>query len=83
MPRLPTPRSAARAALLLSLCLPVPAQAWDRAGAGPDGPPPDRLRVRAVRRLPPPPRGDLIQGYLPRLTEKPMYNEPPSRFPTY
>ena len=83
MPRLSMPRSAARAALLLSLCLPVPALAWDRPGLGPDGPPPDRLRVRVVRRLPPPPRAVLIQGYLPRLTEKPMYNEPPTRFPAY
>lgn len=49
---------------------------------------PPEVRYRDPRDLPPPRRAlrfvpptALIQAYLPRTTDTPMYNEPPSRFP--
>lgn len=49
---------------------------------------PPEVRYRDPRYRPPRrhtphfgPPADLIQAYLPRTTETPMYNEPPSRFP--
>ncbi|MET0257116.1 MAG: hypothetical protein ABW179_00910 [Methylobacterium sp.] len=49
---------------------------------------PPETRYRDPRYRPPRRRGpqfgppvDLIQAYLPRTTETPLYNEPPSRFP--
>lgn len=54
----------------------------------PARPLPPEVRYRDPRYRPIPPRAprlgppvDLIQAYLPRYTETPMYNEPPSRFP--
>ncbi|GJE55169.1 MULTISPECIES: hypothetical protein [Methylobacterium] len=50
---------------------------------------PPEVRYRDPRYRPPRrhaphfgPPADLIQAYLPRTTETPMYNEPPSRFPS-
>ncbi|MCJ2125438.1 hypothetical protein [Methylobacterium sp. J-077] len=68
--------------LLAGLALvPAPASAWpeDRGFA------PPRLR-RAVRARPeasavPPPV--IVQGYLPRNHNVPMYNEPPRRGPAW
>ncbi|GEP00316.1 hypothetical protein [Methylobacterium haplocladii] len=49
---------------------------------------PPEIRYRDPRYHSPRRRGpqfgppvDLIQAYLPRTTETPLYNEPPSRFP--
>ena len=76
------PRAACIAALLL-----VAGPLLDSAGAAdwPQGrhePRPVRYRstVRAVPAVPPP---VLVQGYLPRNHNIPMYNEPPRRAPTW
>lgn len=90
-----TPVGRVMLAALAALTMAGPVRAEGGAGAGPrfhrHAPVrtmPLEIRYRDPRYLPPPRRAlrfapptALIQAYLPRTTDTPMYNEPPSYFP--
>jgi len=69
---------ASRAALLVGLVLVHGPASAERRGA--HHPSRRIVRVRPVPDVPPP---VLVQGYLPRNHNVPMYNEPPRRAPAW
>jgi hypothetical protein len=69
---------ASRAALLVGLVLVHGPASAERRGA--HHPSRRIVRVRPVPGVPPP---VLVQGYLPRNHNVPMYNEPPRRAPAW